>query len=109
MSIPTSSWYRFTKLRIMKPAPASSTSVSVSWATMRAAVQRRARTPPEPDRPPSFMISFTFVFEMCSAGARPKRMPVAMQTIEKKPNTRASMLNVIQYGRPMFWDSPSNH
>ena len=55
------------------------------------------------------MISFTFVFETCSAGARPKRIPVATQTIAKKPNTRASMSNVIQYGRPTFWDSPSNH
>ena len=43
-------------------------------------VQRRARMPPEPDRPPSFRTSLTFVFETCSAGARPKRMPVRTQT-----------------------------
>ena len=30
VSMPISSWYRFTKLRIMNPAPAKRTSVSVS-------------------------------------------------------------------------------
>ena len=64
VSNPGSKRYMFMKLRIMKPAPASSTSVSVSSATMSAAVQRRARTPPDPERPPSFRTSLTFVFEM---------------------------------------------
>ena len=66
------------KLRIMKPAPASSTSVSARLTTMRAPVQRRARTPPDPmPRPPSLSTSLTLVFDTCSAGARPKMMPVA--------------------------------
>ena len=77
VSKPTSSRYRLRKLRIMNPAPASSTSVSASSATMSAAVQRRARRPPDPERPPSFSTSLTLVFEMCSAGARPNTMPVS--------------------------------
>ena len=48
VSNPTSCRYMFTKLRIMNPAPASSTSVSASCATMSAVVQRRARKPPDP-------------------------------------------------------------
>ena len=65
----------------MKPAPASSTSVSAISATMSALVQRRARGPPVPLRPPppSFITSLTSVFDTCSAGARPNSTPVARQ------------------------------
>ncbi len=77
----------------MKPAPASSTTVSVSSATISAPVQRLARAPAEPLRPPSFSTSLTSVFEMCSAGASPKTMPVARQTRAKKPITVPSIVN----------------
>ena len=43
--MPRSRRYSVRKLRIMNPAPASSTSVSASSATISAPVQRRARTP----------------------------------------------------------------
>ena len=49
------------KLRIINPAPESSTSVSVSSATISAVVQRRARMPADPARPPSFITSITLV------------------------------------------------
>ena len=52
VSIPISRLYISKKLRIMKPAPARSTSVSASCATMRPLAQRRARIPVEPLRPP---------------------------------------------------------
>ena len=48
-------------------------------ATMRVVVHRRARRPPEPERPPSFKTSLTLVFEICIAGARPNRIPVSRQ------------------------------
>ena len=41
---------------------------------MSAVVQRRARRPPVPERPPSFNTSLTLVFEICSAGARPNNI-----------------------------------
>ena len=73
-------WYSVRKLRIMKPAPASSTSVSITSTTMSAPVQRRARIPPLPLRPPpSFSTSCTSVLVTCSAGARPNRRPVPTQ------------------------------
>jgi hypothetical protein len=60
----------------MKFAPVSSTNVSTTSMTMSAAVQRRARMPPVPLRPPpSFITSFTSVLETCSTGTRPARMP----------------------------------
>ena len=70
--------YSARKLRIMKPAPASSTSVSASSATISAlgpapgAHAAGARC----GRPPSFSTSLTSVFDTCSAGARPKTTPV---------------------------------
>ena len=97
-----------TKLRIMKPAPASSTTVSVSSATINAPVQRRARTPAVPLRPPSLSTSLTSVFETCSAGARPKMMPVPRQTSAKKAKTLPSIVNWIQYGRPTSCVARSN-
>ena len=100
--MPASIRYKFMKLRIMNPAPASSTSVSVSSTTTSPAVQRRARRPTDPERPPSFNTSLTFVFEMCSAGARPKMMPVATHTTAKNANTLPSISKVIQYGLPTF-------
>ena len=63
----------------MKPAPASSTTVSASSATISELVQRRARMPAVPDRPPSFNTSLTSVFETWSAGASPKITPVPRQ------------------------------
>ena len=78
----------------MKPAPARSTSVNAISATTSALVQRRARMPPEPDRPPaSFMTSFTSVLEMCRAGARPNTMAVAKHTPTRKTNTIGSIVN----------------
>jgi hypothetical protein len=87
VSTPMSMRYRLRKLRIMKPAPDSSTSVSASSATMRAAVQRRARRVPVPERPPSFSASFGLVFEMCRAGARPKRIAVSTHAPAKNVTT----------------------
>ena len=101
MSAPMFTWYKARKLRIMKPAPASSTSVSASSITIRAPVQRRARLPPVPDRPPaSFSTSCTSVFETCSAGARPKTMPVPRQMAARNASTTPSIVNFIQYGLP---------
>ena len=102
VSMPTSTRYKFIKLRIMNPAPASSTIVSASSTTTRAAVQRRARRPPDPERPASFNTSLTLVFEMCSAGARPKTIPVRRHTTPKKAKTLPSISNAIQYGLPTF-------
>ena len=85
----------------MKPAPASSTSVNTSSTTISALVHRLARLPPVPERPPpSFITSLTSVFETCSAGARPNRMPVPTQTAPKNAMTSGSIVNVIQYGLP---------
>src|SRR5437870_2290555 len=81
-------------------AAASSTIVSASSTTTRAAVQRRARRPPDPERPASFNTSLTLVFEMCSAGARPKTIPVRRHTTPKKAKTLPSISNAIQYGLP---------
>ncbi len=95
--------YSARKLRIMKPAPASSTSVSAISTTMSALVQRRARGPPVPPRPPppSFITSLRSVFDTCSAGARPNSTPVARQMAPRKTKTIGSIVNVIQYGLPM--------
>ena len=67
----------------MRPAPVSSASVSASSATTSAEVSHRARAPPDWPRPPSFISSLRFVFDTCSAGARPKTMPVARQIAAK--------------------------
>ena len=80
----------------MNPAPANSTSVSASSPTMSAPVHLRTRTPAAPERPPSFNISFTSVFDTCSAGASPKMKPVARQTPNRKANTVPSIVNWIQ-------------
>jgi hypothetical protein len=81
----------------MKPAPARRTSVKAISTTMSALVQRRARRPPEPLRPPlSFSTSLMSVREMCSAGARPKMIPVARQTVAKNAKTLPSIVNLIQ-------------
>ena len=92
VSTPRSRRYRTMKLRIMKPAPASKTSVSARSPTMRALAQRRARIPP-PERPPSFKTSLTSVFETCSAGASPKMTAVSTQTTARKTNTTGSNVN----------------
>ena len=109
VSIPTSIRYIFRKLRVMKPAPASSTSVSASCATMRPDVQRRARMPPDPDRgrlPSAFRA--TLVLDTCSAGARPKMIPVSRHTARKNAMVRQSISNTIQYGLPAFAVCASN-
>ena len=80
----------------MKPAPASSVSVSASSPMTSAPDQRRTRIPADPERPPSLRISFTSVFETCSAGARPKITPVPRQTAARKANTLPSIVNWIQ-------------
>ena len=108
VSTPMSVRYKIRKLRIMKPAPASRTSVSASSAMMSAPVHRRARDPDDPVRPPSFNTSFRFVLEMCSAGARPNVMPVATHARAKNVNTRALSVNTIQYGLPTFCVTASN-
>ena len=108
MSTPTSSLYRLRKLRIINPAPDSRTSVGASSTTISALVHRRARMPLLPDRPPFFSTSLRSVFDTCSAGARPKMMPVPRQTAAKKANTCASIVNVIQYGLPTLWVAASN-
>ena len=92
----------------MKPAPASSTSVSASSTTISAPVQRRARMPPLLPRPPSFSTSLRSVFDTCSAGARPKTMPVPRQTAAKNAKTCASIVNWIQYGLPTSVVAASN-
>src|SRR3954451_1163093 len=99
VSAPTSIRYSTRKLRIMNAAPASSTSVSVTSATISALVHRRARGPPVPERPPaSFNTSFTSVLETCSAGASPNNTPVATQMPARNPITIGSIVNFIQYG-----------
>ena len=109
VSTPTSLPYSLRKLRIISPAPASKTSVRVSSTTISAAVHRRARTPPDPIRPPSFSTSWTFVLETCSAGARPNSTPVARQTAAKKAKTVQSIEKTIQYGLPTSCVAASNH
>ena len=52
MSTPSSMEYSFRKLRIIRPAPVRSTSVSVSSAITIADVRRRALAPPELPRAP---------------------------------------------------------
>ncbi len=85
----------------MKPAPASSTSVSTTSATINAPVQRLARMPPVPLRPPpSFITSLTSVLETWSAGARPKTNAVATHTPARNTITMGSTVNFIQYGLP---------
>ena len=107
--MPTSSRYSAKKLRIMKPAPASSTSVSASSPMMSAPVHRRARTPAVPEQPPSFSTSFTSVFDTCSAGARPKTTPVPRQIAARNAKTLPSIVNCIQYGLPTSCVTESNH
>ena len=75
---------------------------------MSTPVQRRARMPIDPERPPSLSTSPTLVFEMCSAGARPKTTPVARQTSAKNANTPPSILNSMKYGLPTSWVAASN-
>ncbi len=61
--------------------------------TISTLVQRRARMPPVPDRPPaSFNTSLMSVFEMCSAGARPKMIAVPRHTTEKNATTLPSIV-----------------
>ena len=79
--------YSFRKLRIISPAPTSSTIVSASSTTTIVELNHRARRPPLVPRPPSFRTSLTFVFDTCSAGARPKRMPVSTQMPARNPKT----------------------
>ena len=92
----------------MNPAPASSTSVRAISATIRLFVQRRARTPTAPVRPPSFNTSWTSAFETCRAGASPNRIPVPRLTAAMKKKTVPSMVNWIQDGLPTSWVAWSN-
>ena len=93
----------------MNPAPASSTIVSAISVTMSARVHRRTRSPPVPPRAPSLSTAFTSVFETCSAGTRPKMIPVARQTAAMKAKTVSSIVNSIQYGLPTLCVAASNH
>jgi len=83
VSTPMFSEYSFRKLRIIRPAPTSSTMVSAISATTIAEVRRRARTVPALPRPPSLSTSFMLVLDTWSAGARPKTMPVVRQIAAK--------------------------
>ena len=94
--MPMSMRYIVKKLRSIRPAPASSTSVSAIWTTISPPAQRRARMPPDPVRPPSLSISCTLVVDVCSAGISPKIRPVARHTTRKNVNVRQSIENTIQ-------------
>ena len=108
VSMPMSMRYIVKKLRNIRPAPASSTSVSAICTTISPPDQRRARMPPDPVRPPSLSISCTLVADACSAGISPKIKPVARHTIRKNVNVRQSIENTIQYGMPTFCASRLN-
>ena len=63
------------KLRMKSDAPMSSSSDSATSATT-SVLRSHARPPPAVPRPPSFSASCRSAFDACSAGARPKTMPV---------------------------------
>ena len=60
------------KLRAMRPAPTSSTSVRASSRTTSADEKPRICREPVLPRPPCLRIEPTDVRATCSAGARPK-------------------------------------
>ncbi len=93
VSMPTSIEASLTKLPIMNAAPDSNTSVRMSSPMMRTSAHRRARRPPLLPRDPSYKTSLTSVFEICSAGAKPKRTAVARHTPAMNTNTIGSMVN----------------
>ena len=63
------------KVRIIKPAPVSSTSESAISTTTSALRNRPRRNPPLTPRPESFNGSTMSRRESCIAGARPKSTP----------------------------------
>ena len=82
--------------------------MSVSWTTTIVDENLRARTPAPPLRPVSFSVELTLVLEICSAGARPKMIPVSTQSPARNRKTRVSIVNRIQYGLPTSWVARSN-
>ena len=70
--------------------------VSASSSTTIVPLSQRARRPPLDPRPPSLSTSFTLVFEICSAGAKPNRIPVNTQIAARNPKTVKSIENWIQ-------------
>lgn len=88
VSTPISNCCVIKKLRIIKPAPTSNTIVRPICPTSNTSVILPARLPLLPLRPPSLRFSLTFDLEICSAGARPNKMPVKIETAAKYANTR---------------------
>src|SRR5690349_1515482 len=80
--------YDARKLRIMNPAPESSTSVRISSLTTKVAVQRPACDPPMPLRPLSFNTSLRSVFDTCSDGAHAREQHAFDQQLPDDPPPR---------------------
>ena len=86
---PGSTFHSCSRLRSVSPAPISRTSASaISTTTKTPCAPFRAPLAP---RPPSFKLSCTFVREIFSAGARPKRIPASRAIDVVKSSTRRSM------------------
>ena len=78
-------------MRISSAEPISSTSASATSVTTRIDRALFCRKP-VPDRPlASLSVVVRSVFELCSAGIRPKMTPVRSETRNAKPATRQSM------------------
>lgn len=101
-SITRSARYSDMKLRVIRPAPASSTSVKASSTASRLATSRLGRDPSVADRPPSRRPSMTLLRARCTAGQRPEMAALTTQTITTNKNTRPSIVHRIQYGKSML-------
>ena len=97
------------KLRIMKPAPASSTTVSASSATISAPVQRRARTPADADAAAFLQHLVDVGLRDVERGRQAEDDAGAEADRARRSRTRVpSIVNWIQYGRPTSCVARSN-
>ena len=86
-SSPRSTVCSFTKLRINKPAPTSSTSDSATSVTTIALRSRPPLNPPLTPLPESFSGSTMLRRTVCSAGTSPKISAVSIATARLNTST----------------------
>jgi hypothetical protein len=78
------------KLRISRPAPASSTNASATCDTTSELRRNTRRRLPALPRPPSFRLSTGSRREFCSAGTSPNSTPVSSVSAARNTVTRRS-------------------
>ena len=98
--MPVSTAISFVKLRISRPALASSTTASATLETTSMACRRCWRAPPMLRAPPSRSRSVRSRRSLTTSGSNPKTMAVSADSANVKSTTRPSSRTSCTPGRP---------